>query len=158
MAKGRPRVPQSILEMRGSRRAKTREEPAHEDGEIKLPSWIGDYGREAWEYLYPKLRKIDGLLKPAYMHDFALFCEAFNEMREAMDEITRDGPTCVSKKGGMYQHPAVGMKNKAIARMLKISVRFGLNPSDCSKVLGGGSGKETKDFDPIKAILEGSKN
>lgn len=142
---GPKRTPKAILDMRGSWRASARKEIGHEDGDCECPGWVGEYGHEAWAYLYPKLRAVPGLMKPAYLLDLALICEAYDDMRDAMDEIERDGPTCVSEKGGQYQHPAVGRKNKAIARILKVGPRFGLNPADVTNIQATESGESAAD-------------
>ena len=153
--RGPKRTPLGILETRGSRlpTRQQREELSHVDGDLECPDWCGPYGRQMWNYLYPKLRAVSGLLKPAYLLDFAILCRAYNDLREAIDEIDRDGPTCISEKGAPYQHPAAGRKNKAIEQIAKFGPRFGLNPADATN-FNPGDGDDGKS-DPFSELMGG---
>lgn len=150
---GPKRTPKPVLDLRGSWRGKSRADAGHIDGECACPEWVGEYGLECWNYLYPLLKNVDGLMKPAYFLDLAMICDAYNDMRAAMDVISVEGTVAISEKGGKYQHPAVGMKNRARLFLAKMTPRFGLNPADTSKIVSGESlADETDPF----AVLVGS--
>jgi P27 family predicted phage terminase small subunit len=74
-----------------------------------------------------------------------MYCEAFEEFIEARSEIDREGATCMSDKGGAYQHPAVGRKNKAIARMKQFGALFGMSPVGESELPAGSGAVEQQE-------------
>ena len=142
MKTGRKPTPSALNDLRGNpgKRARNHQEPRFPDGELRCPDWLGDAGRAKWAEMLPKLQAVPGLMKPAYGDALALYCEAFEDMLDAREEIAKEGATCTSDNGGAYQHPAVGRKNKAIQRMKAFGALFGLSPSDAAnlKVMGGG--------------------
>ncbi|MEM8863991.1 MAG: phage terminase small subunit P27 family [Planctomycetota bacterium] len=83
-----------------------------------------------WKEVTQMLSTVTGLAADIDALAIASLCEAVAEFQQARDEIKRDGATCVSEKGGSYQHPAVGRKNKALERMRYLMARFGMTPSD----------------------------
>lgn len=97
-----------------------------------------------------------GVLTVADGDLLAAYCEAWVEMIEALEEIAREGATAVSDKGSVYQHPAVGRKNKAIERLVKIGSHFGMSPS--SRV--GLKAEKKPPADPLTDMLKkrGSNN
>jgi P27 family predicted phage terminase small subunit len=60
---------------------------------------------------------------------FALYCECWQDFFDAKREVDEGGATAVSEKGSVYQHPAVGRKNRAIDQIRKIGAEFGMSPS-----------------------------
>ena len=59
----------------------------------------------------------------------AMLCVAFEEWKSA-DIIVRDeGEICHSEKGGVYQHPAVGIRTNAWKKIVRMLREFGLTPS-----------------------------
>jgi P27 family predicted phage terminase small subunit len=122
------------------------------DGEVRCPEWLGEPGQAKWADMVAILSPVHGLLKPAFVDLLGLYCEAFEEILDAKAEIEKEGATCMSDKGGMYQHPAVGRKNKAIQRMRVLGALFGLSPSDEAglKIVGGVEGEET---DPLILLM-----
>lgn len=106
------------------------DEPQFPPGTPTCPEWLGDIARAKWFELLGVLTKVPGLLRSGDGEALALYCEAYEEMRLAQDAINQEGMIVTSEKGGRYQHPAVGIKNRAIQRMGRIGALFGLSPSD----------------------------
>lgn len=92
------------------------------------PDWLGEHGRAVWAELAPQLSP-QGCLTNVDLPAFACYCEAWDELRASLAAIEIHGRIATSEKGGSYQHPAVGIKNKAIARIRDFSHEFGLTPS-----------------------------
>lgn len=152
--RGPAKTPSVINELRGNpgKRPVNGQEPDFPEGLFACPDWLGEIGRAKWVDVLAKVMPVRGLMKPAFADALALYCEAFEEFVLAREEIARNGMIAVSEKGGEYQHPAVGIKNKAIQRMKQFGALFGLSPSDAASLrLGGGS---TEEFDPLVEMLK----
>jgi P27 family predicted phage terminase small subunit len=149
--RGPKRTPTSELAKRGSWRAKGRESEATPPNELpQCPNWLADIGRVKWQECIEILSKTKGLVTQLDGDFLALYCEAFEDFSDARDEIGRNGSTCKSLKGGQYQHPAVGRKNKAIERMRQFGALFGMSPGDR---VGLNIGDDHGDDDPLVTLL-----
>ena len=92
------------------------------------PDWLGEHGRRVWIELAPQLSS-QRCLTQADLPAFACYCSAWDDFHAALSEIESDGRVATSDKGGLYQHPAVGMKNRATAIIKTFGSEFGLTPS-----------------------------
>src|SRR5690348_6859571 len=90
------------------------------------PEWLGPIASEKWDEVVAHLESENQLL-PIYGDFIGLYCQAFEDMRNAEAVIEVEGEYCMSEKGARYQHPAVGVKNKAIERMAKFGNKLGMN-------------------------------
>jgi P27 family predicted phage terminase small subunit len=92
------------------------------------PEWLDGVALEKWNELIPKLVRmrtvgdVDGDVVAAY-------CEAWAEFVEARSWIEENGRIACGEKGGEYQHPMVGIKNKAVERMGRLGAQFGWSAS-----------------------------
>ena len=127
--RGRNPTPSAIKKLTGNpgKRRIDPDELKFAEGIPECPEWLGEIGRAKWREMVAILSGVKGWITSADGGLLALYCEAFEEMLSAREEIARDGSTCCSDNGGMYQHPAVGRKNKAIERMRMIGAKFGLS-------------------------------
>lgn len=83
--------------------------------DFRAPDWLGEFGKAKFEEI---VKTFEGGYVPGEVREqLVLYCEAYDDLRTALDAIQREGATCVSDKGNTYQNPAVGIKNKAITRM-----------------------------------------
>lgn len=130
--RGRNPTPTAVKKLTGNpgKRKLDPDELKFSDELPACPDWLGEIGRTKWNELIAIFGEVKGWLTIADGGLLALYCEAFEDLIEARAEIEKDGPTCSGEKGGMYQHPAVGRKNKAIERMRAIGAKFGLSPAD----------------------------
>jgi P27 family predicted phage terminase small subunit len=92
------------------------------------PEWLGEIGQAKWREKVPLLHPLGLLTKNDHDH-LSLYCEAWDDLFSSLKEIETEGATCSSDKGGLYQHPAVGRKNKAIQRIRQLGSDFGMNPA-----------------------------
>lgn len=112
-------------------------------GEVETPQppeWLGETGKEVWHRVSGHLHRI-GCLTMIDTNLLALYCEAWDEFFEARAEIEKSGIVAMSDKGAEYQHPAVGIKNKAIQRIKQIGAEFGMSPTARVGLTVGGGGK-----------------
>ena len=87
----RPRKPTALKLIHGSRdRHKNKLEPKPE-GIASMPSWLSKDGRKEWRRLAPELTKI-GILTIADETEFAVYCQAYAELKEAEAELASNGP------------------------------------------------------------------
>lgn len=121
-------TPTSILKVRGSWLADRREGEPEATGIPEPPVWLDGIALEAWDAMTLKLYRM-GLIGDVDQHALAIYCEAWEEFCEARDYIKKNSRTCVSENGGEYQHPMVGIKNKAAERLNRIGSQFGWTPS-----------------------------
>lgn len=127
-------------------------EPEPPMGVPECPDWLGEVGRTKWAERVEKLLATNPKLITQIDGDtLALYCEAWEEFLDARAEIEREGSTCISEKGAAYLHPAVGRKNKAIARLKTIGALFGMSPSDR---VGLSVGEKSAPPNPFQALLK----
>lgn len=103
-------------------------EPKPAAGVATCPGWLGEIGRAKWQELVPHLGAV-GLFTILDSDTLSLYCEAWDEFFAAREWIEKSGLVAMSEKGGEYQHPAVGIKNKAIARIRQFANDFGMTPA-----------------------------
>lgn len=143
MGKRGPRPePRTLQIAKNTWRAKKRPaEPDEVDGEMERPEWLGPIAAEKWDQMIPILvgRKT---VSPAYVDFLAFYCQAHQDYHDACRVIEDQGEFVHSEKGGVYQHPAVGMRNKAIERIAKFGREFGLSPTSIRDIQVNSSGKK----------------
>src|SRR6266851_3520845 len=130
MGKRGPRPdPKSICIAKGTERKRQRPaEPDEVQGEMPKPEWLGPLASVKWDEMMAVLegRKT---VSPAYVDFLSLYCQAWQDLHDAEETIESDGEFVHSDKGGVYQHPAVGKKHKAIERIAKFGREFGFSPT-----------------------------
>lgn len=138
------KVPLAILRARGSKNACRigRHEPAVIEGNPDPPEWLLEaakpYFEEILELAPPHvMSKTDGL-------HVVMLAEAFADYARAKQMIQEHGELDTAKSGALYPHPAVGMKNKAHARVVAGLSKLGMNPSDRSNVAAAPEAKKGK--------------
>lgn len=88
------------------------------------PEWMGEHGREKWWEVGEQLVKSKRFYAK-HREILALYCDSYQEFRHAMQTIEKEGTTCTSDKGGLYQHPEVSRKNAALNRMVQLGKLLG---------------------------------
>lgn len=132
--RGPPPTPSKVLEMRGSRLAKKRTgEPKPPAVKPSCPKWLGKEARAEWRRQVKHLERL-GLIAQLDRAMLAAYCEAWGEFVAAAQQVAVEGSTCKSPEGGIYQHPAVSIRNKAFERLAKCAQQFGFSPSSRARL------------------------
>lgn len=94
------------------------------------PAWIADkpIASVKWDEVIAELQEIPGLLSRLDSDVLSLYCDAWQQFHDAQAIVAEHGMISHSEKGGAYQHPAVGIVNKAREQIVKIGALFGLSP------------------------------
>jgi len=123
-------VPTSTLVARGSWRAASRGDREWKPKVVEppVPRYVKGEARKIWKDLAPLLVE-EGVLTVVDGIVFGLLCCAIAEFHEAQRLVEKHGALATTEKGATYQHPAVGMRNKAAERASKLAGQFGLSPS-----------------------------
>lgn len=96
----------------------------------KVPSWLSKEATVVWHNVVAELSKLPGLLESVDGFMLSRYCQDWVDYWAAHAVIEAEGIIAISEKGSMYQHPAVGIKNKANERMAKFEARFCMSPCD----------------------------
>lgn len=115
---------------------------------LEAPEWLGDHGRAKWFALVPHLGAV-GLFTVLDADALAMYCEAWDEFFAARAEIEASGIVACAGSGAEYQHPAVGIKNKAIQRIRQFAQDFGMTPA-ARQGLNAAPGGQQDDLDAYK--------
>ena len=98
------------------------------------PQWLSSEAREVWDSMIDRLLEIPGLLARLDGESLARYCHDWCDFHAARQLVEREGMVATSEKGAVYQHPAVGIRNKAHDRLTKFEARFGMTPSDRARL------------------------
>ena len=129
----RPRKPTALKLIHGSRdRHKNKLEPKPE-GIALMPNWLSEPAQDEWARLAPELTKI-GILTLADETEFAVYCSAYAELKEAEAELARNGRTQITKDGFERKSAWCSIRDEAWKRLHQAASGFGLNPSARAKV------------------------
>jgi P27 family predicted phage terminase small subunit len=102
------------------------------------PDWLTGIAAEVWYQTVAMLSHCDGLLVDIDAGLLATYCEAWQTYLDAQAIVTREGLIATSGNGVQYQHPAVGIRNKARYEIMRIGSKFGMSPADRAKLSIGG--------------------
>lgn len=108
------------------RKSRDVEEPHAVSGRPEKPDWLGDVASAKWDEVVAILES-EGQLSPTYADFIAEYCRAHQDVADASLIIEEEGLCCTSEKGARYQHPAVGMRNQAIDRIMKFGRQLGVS-------------------------------
>jgi P27 family predicted phage terminase small subunit len=119
--------------MAKTRRGRKRDQPAtgpSTTAEIPpAPAGLGQYGVEYWNALAPQLIEM-GILRPLHLDTFRVLCEAWHEYRTLTEWLSEDPTriTFTTDKGYVGETPQVRQRDKALASLQKLWLKFGLTP------------------------------
>lgn len=127
-------TPTPILKARGSWRAKERGgEPSPALETPSCPSWLKGESRREWQRQCAQLRRL-GILAKCDRAMLAAYCAAWGEFVEAQAWVEENGFTAVSPNGCRILEPMVGVRNRAVERLIKLADRFGFSPAARARV------------------------
>jgi len=128
-------TPSETLKRQGRYRQDRRKGEPTPPGDVPdRPTWLTEPAVKHWSAIAPWLQQ-SGLLTVLDTVALGLMCDAMGEYLEAGEvvqaAIETEGVKFVAKtdKGNIIQHPAVGVRNKAWDRVVKLLREFGMTPS-----------------------------
>lgn len=117
------------------------------------PEDLGEYGRQYWESLAPQLVEL-GILKPLHIETFRVLCECYQEYRTLSEWLAEDPTrmTFTTQTGYESETPQLRQRDKALATLQKLWLKFGLTPHALNALNKGKGGGNT-----LPAIAEFAK-
>ena len=102
------------------------------DGTVTIPDPpedMGQYGKEYWTALAPQLVE-QGILSPLHIDTFRVLCEQWQTYRSLTIWLDEDPSrmTFSTESGYMQETPQVRSRDKALAALQKLWLKFGLTP------------------------------
>lgn len=119
--------------MAKTRRGRKKDQPAKDSpAAINVPpppEGLGVYGTEYWTALAPMLIET-GILRPLHLDTFRVLCETWQEYRHLTNWLAEDPTrmTFTTSKGYVGETPQVRQRDKALASLQKLWLKFGLTP------------------------------
>lgn len=127
--------PSSLQRMQGTYRAdRRRGEPVAVSAPARKPPWVKGLAAKHWGTIAPWLKR-SNLLTSLDAVACGLLCDAladYLEAGEVVEQAAVEGGVkfvATTDKGNIIQHPAVGVRNKAWERAVKLLREFGMTPS-----------------------------
>ncbi|NLZ02696.1 MAG: phage terminase small subunit P27 family [Pirellulaceae bacterium] len=149
-------TPSETLKRQGRYRPDRRKcEPEAPAANARKPAWIKGLAAKHWKQIAPLL--IDAkLLTVLDTVALGLLCDALAEYLEAgeiVEAAAKDGVKFIATtdKGNVIQHPAVGVRNKAWERVVKLARQFGMTPSARAGMAIANAADEQRD--PLLTLL-----
>lgn len=151
--RGRKPKPTAIKELTGNpgKRALNKKEPKPAAGAPVCPAHLKGPARTEWQRLIAELAEMK-LLSKVDRAELALCASAWGMYVKACNKIEKEGEVIISDKGGMYQNPWVGIRNKSMEQVHKFYTEFGLTPSSRVRVKVDAPNEE----DEMASLLFGS--
>ncbi len=110
------------------------------------PDWIGEWGIHYWNHAVDHLRDE---LQERDLPLLETYADAWQRFHDARLIVEERGAISISEKGAEYQHPAVGIMNKAAERIRQLAAMLNMAPA-CRKPLQNKQRQEN----PIDAMLK----
>ena len=107
-------------------------EPQPSTQPVTVPDWLSVKAKAVWRRLAPDLIR-QGVLTHWDRDMFARFCALEPINREAFEEMMRHG-VLVDGAKGRVKNPAAQVLRDTETQLLQLAARFGLTPSDRSRV------------------------
>ena len=136
-------LPSAINELRGNpgKRKRNHREARPGARVPSAPRWLGAGARREYRRL-GKLLLGAGLMTEIDGVALGMMCEALDVYQRAKVAMGEEGVIVRSEKGGLYQHPAVGVMSSARGEVLKWAREFGMTPSARSRIAVDAGGEE----------------
>ncbi|MBK3559323.1 phage terminase small subunit P27 family [Streptomyces sp. MBT56] len=131
---GPPPTPSKLVELKGNpSKKKVTTEPEPTRGAPRPPADLKGEALAEWGRIVPELDRLGLLTKVdrAYLVAYVESWASFNAAREALAE---HGPLVAGRDGGLVKNPASQIMRDAADLMLKFGSRFGLSPSDRTRL------------------------
>jgi P27 family predicted phage terminase small subunit len=131
---GPPPTPSKLVELKGNpSKKKLTAEPEPTRGAPRPPADLKGEALAEWGRIVPELDRL-GLLTKVDRAYLVAYCEAWATFNAAREAIAEFGPLVAGRDGGMVKNPAAQVMRDAADMMLKFGSRFGLSPSDRTRL------------------------
>lgn len=132
---GPPPTPSKLVELKGnpSKKKLSGAEPEPTRGAPRPPSDLKGEALAEWGRIVPELDRL-GLLTKVDRAYLVAYCEAWSAFNAAREALAEYGPLVAGRDGGMVKNPAAQVMRDAADLMLKFGSRFGLSPSDRTRL------------------------
>lgn len=144
---GRPAKPTKLKVLHGDQKSRINNaEPKAPEVEVTAPDDLSDEARAVWDRLAPSLITA-GVLTVWDIDAFVMVCNALVIYRKA-SKLVAGSAVLVNGSTGLTVNPAIKAMKEAEQTFATFGARFGLTPSDRSKIkveTSGGNPSETKD-------------
>ena len=127
-------------------------EPKPLPGDPGCPTWLHREAKREWRRIVPELLRLN-LLTIVDRAALAAYCQAYARWYEAEKLVKTEGALAYTLQGNVYQHPAVGMANKAMHEMRAFLAEFGMTPAARTRIDAKPPAEEGKN--DAKAFLFG---
>ena len=97
------------------------------------PKELGEQAKKEWRRLAKQLVR-QGILTDLDMTAFTAYCQCYQRWYDASRQLDSTGLFIKAPNGMIMQNPLLPIINKAVDQMLKFMARFGLTPSDRSRL------------------------
>jgi P27 family predicted phage terminase small subunit len=127
-------IPKAVRLMEGTYREDRHAEPLHiPAGLPNAPDWLSPQESALFAAIVEKLSRVPGLVTTLDSESIARYCADWIDWLHARATIDEEG-SITQGKVGKYQHPAVGIRNKAHDRLMKFESRFGMTAGDRASI------------------------
>ena len=151
---GRPPVPTRLKVIRGNpgKRPLPKGEPQPTIGIPTRPGWLSPEAKREWNRVVVELAEL-GLLAKIDRALISAYCQCWATYVSAIRLIHERGMTFETPSGYVAQRPEVAIALRNLEKMNQLSGKFGLSPSDRSKM----AMPELKEEDPFAEFLNKGK-
>lgn len=115
------------------------------------PDWLSPSEKTIWDECVRLLSQVKGLLAEVDRESLARYCADREEYVRCRETIESEGRYATGKGGGVYQHPAVGLRNKAHERMMRFEAKFAMTPADRARMEFAGDQAAKAEVDDLLA-------
>ena len=114
--------------------------------DIDVPTYMEEmeYASSMWRTIVKELLS-KKILKVTDLHNIEMFCIAYNNLREAQQEVVLNGVT-IETAMGRSKNPAITVVNEASKQMAQFGAMLGLDPASRQRLTGGGGKPKKNSF------------
>lgn len=150
--RGRKPKPSALKELAGNpgKRALNKKEPRPDIAIPLCPNHLTGMARQEWNRVTKELQMM-GVIANIDRAVLAAYCTAYKDYVKAENKLKTEGEVVFTDNGNPIQNPWVGIKNRAIEKMVKIGAEFGMTPSSRVRL----EVESPKDEDDMASMLFG---
>lgn len=153
MASGPPPKPTALKALAGNpgKRALNGAEPRPSADIPEPPVTLKGEGRAEWRRIVPELARL-GLVTKVDRAYLVAYCSAWGIFEAARVAMVEHGPLVNGRDGNLVKNPAAQIMRDAADLMIKFGARFGLSPSDRTRLAISPTDEDGADADVIRLL------